>query len=319
MGRVRLGRTGLMVNAAGLGSGGYSKLGLGTGKSEANAIAVVREALALGVSFFDTAVAYGTEAILGKALASDRDRAVICSKAPIYSEGGKPAFAGSLATPAEYRRQVEGSLGRLGTDRIEIYLLHGVPVESYARARDSLVPVLERLKGEGKIGHIGLSERFMTDSRHEMLEVACTDPCWDVVMLGMNVLNQSAERRILPELSARDVGVLGTFAVRKALASTPAASAVVADLIARGEVDGDAVNAEDPLGFLIADGGAESLTDAAYRFCRHSPGMGVVLTGTGSVDHLRENVRSITAPPLRAEALARARALFGRAVSVTGD
>jgi L-galactose dehydrogenase len=308
-----------MVSAAGLGSGGYSKLGLGSGKSEENAVAVVKAALDIGVTFFDTAIAYGTEEVMGRALGSDRDRAVICSKAPIFTQGGAPAFAGTPATAAEYARAVESSLARLRTDRIEIYLLHGIPADRYERARDTLVPVLERLKAEGKIGHIGLSERFMTEPRHDMLEVACTDTCWDVVMLGYNVLNPSAAHRILPELAARNVGVLGTFAVRKALASPQAAALVVADLVARGEVDGAAVDLADPLGFLMAEGGADSLTDAAYRYCRHTPGVDVVLTGTGSVSHLHQNVRSICAPPLHPAAVARARAIFADAVSVTGD
>src|SRR5712671_2400071 len=78
-----LGRTGLKVSVAGLGCGGFSRLGLGTGKSEADAIAIIREALDLGVNLFDTAAAYGTEPVLGKALAGvTRDQVVICTKAP---------------------------------------------------------------------------------------------------------------------------------------------------------------------------------------------------------------------------------------------
>ena len=63
-----LGRTGLKVSVAGLGCGGFSRLGLGTGKSEAEAVALVRQALDLGVNLFDTAAVYGTEAVLGKAI-----------------------------------------------------------------------------------------------------------------------------------------------------------------------------------------------------------------------------------------------------------
>src|SRR6266536_3474490 len=63
-----LGRTGLKVSVAGLGCGGFSQLGLGTGKSEADAIAIIRAAVDLGVNLFDTAAAYGTEPVLGRAL-----------------------------------------------------------------------------------------------------------------------------------------------------------------------------------------------------------------------------------------------------------
>jgi aryl-alcohol dehydrogenase-like predicted oxidoreductase len=72
-----LGRTGLKVSVAGLGCGGFSQLGLGTGKSEADAIGIIQEAVDLGVNLFDTAAAYGTEPILGRALRSvPRDRVV---------------------------------------------------------------------------------------------------------------------------------------------------------------------------------------------------------------------------------------------------
>jgi predicted oxidoreductase len=57
---VRLGRTGLMVSVAGLGCGGFSRLGLGTGKSEAEAVALVHQALDLGINLLDTAAVYGT-------------------------------------------------------------------------------------------------------------------------------------------------------------------------------------------------------------------------------------------------------------------
>ena len=63
---VTLGKTGLRVSIAGLGCGGNSRLGLGRGKTEAEAIALVRQALDLGINFLDTAAAYGTEAIVSK-------------------------------------------------------------------------------------------------------------------------------------------------------------------------------------------------------------------------------------------------------------
>jgi hypothetical protein len=63
-----LGKTGLRVSVAGLGCGGNSRLGLGAGKSEAEAITLVRAAIDLGINFIDTAEAYGTEEVLGRAL-----------------------------------------------------------------------------------------------------------------------------------------------------------------------------------------------------------------------------------------------------------
>ena len=76
-----LGKTGLKVSVAGLGCGGNSRIGLGTGLSEAQSVALVREALNLGVNFLDTANAYETEGVVGKAIKGrPRDSVVISTK-----------------------------------------------------------------------------------------------------------------------------------------------------------------------------------------------------------------------------------------------
>ena len=82
-----LGKTGLTVSVAGLGCGGNSRLGLGRGSSFDDCVSVVRTAVDLGVTFLDTAEAYGTEEIVGAAARSyDRDRLVISTKA-IFRSG----------------------------------------------------------------------------------------------------------------------------------------------------------------------------------------------------------------------------------------
>lgn len=85
---VEFGRTGLRVSVAGLGCGGNSRLGLGRGKSDADAVRIVRAAFDRGVSFFDTAAAYGTEEVVGQAAREiGRDRMVISTKSLIRSGG----------------------------------------------------------------------------------------------------------------------------------------------------------------------------------------------------------------------------------------
>jgi len=89
--------------------------------------------------------------------------------------------------------------------------------------------------------------------------------------------------------------------------------------VATGQLDPSSADPERPLGFLLDEGVATSLPEAAYRFARHEPGCHVVLTGTGSVDHLADNVRAINGPPLPADQLAHLQRLFGHVDSVTGD
>src|SRR5215831_7897348 len=120
---VTLGRTGLRVSVAGLGCGGFSLLGLNTGKSHAEAVALVREALDLGVNLLDTAAAYGTEAVVGEAIKHvPREDVVIATKAWIPRGEGRHAAERAVAS-------LEGSLRRLGTDYVDIFQLHGVMPE----------------------------------------------------------------------------------------------------------------------------------------------------------------------------------------------
>ena len=110
-----LGRTGLRVSVMGLGGGGHSRLGQSYGNTEEQSVAVVRRALDLGVTFFDSAEAYGTEGILGKGLAgARREEIVISTKKSTWHDGEGPLPASELA------RGLEASLRRLQTDYVDV-------------------------------------------------------------------------------------------------------------------------------------------------------------------------------------------------------
>jgi aryl-alcohol dehydrogenase-like predicted oxidoreductase len=130
-----------------------------------------------------------------------------------------------------------------------------------------------------------------------MLQRALMDDVWDVVMVGFNLLNQSARQTIFPHTLARKVGTLVMFAVRRALSRPERLAELLAELSARGKISEAARRAG--LEFLREDGGAQSLPDAAYRFCRYEPGVQVVLSGTSSLDHLEQNVASLLRADLR--------------------
>ena len=300
-----LGRTGLRVSVAGLGCGGSSRLGVKTGKSRAESVAVVRRALDLGVNFLDTAEAYGTEEIVGEALrAVPRDRAVVATKALVRR-------GGILREPDDVAASLDGSLRRLGMDHIDVFMLHAVAPRDYETARDRLRPVLERAREAGKIGHVGLTETPPNDPRHATLERALGDGGWAVAMLAFHMMNQNARLKIFPLAGAGGVGTLVMFAVR-AIFSDPAYLArTMAALAAAGRVPAELAGRERPLGFLVRKGGAESVIDAAYRYARHEPGVDVVLFGTGEPTHVDSNVASILRPPLPEADRARLAAWFG--------
>src|SRR5438477_1100656 len=150
-----LGRSGLLVSAIGLGCMGMSQ-SYGQG-DEQESIRTLNRALDIGVTFFDTAAAYGfgaNERLLGRVLATRRRDVILATKCGIVrgADGQGSALDGS---PAEITRSCEQSLERLGIDVIDLFYLHRVdpktPIEDSVGAMAALV-------GAGKVRHLGLSE-----------------------------------------------------------------------------------------------------------------------------------------------------------------
>jgi len=145
----------LKVSALGLGCMPLSS-GYGQPPDHQTGISLIREAVDRGVTFFDTAEAYGpfaNEELVGEALAPVRDRVVIATKFGFRIEDGKQT--GMDSRPSHIREVAEASLKRLRTDRIDLFYQHrvdpGVPIEDVAG-------VMKDLVREGKIRHYGLSE-----------------------------------------------------------------------------------------------------------------------------------------------------------------
>lgn len=287
-----LGRTGLKVSVAGLGTGGFSKLGLGTGKSEDHAVGIIKAALDVGVNLIDTAAVYGTEDVVGKAIRGvNRDSVVICTKAS--KPGGDKTF-----TVAKILDSLDGSLKRLGVDYVDVFQLHAVPPSAYAHMRDEIAPALLREREHGKFRFLGITETAPNDPEQLMLNQAMRDTPWDTAMAAFHLMDQVARKQVFPLTIANRIGTLMMFAVRSIFARPAQLAATMKELAADGLVPAWLAESDDPLGFLVHEGGATSLTDAAYRYVRHEPGVDVVLFGTGDAGHLRSNVESILKPPL---------------------
>ena len=301
-----LGKTGLKVSVAGLGCGGNSRIGLGTGLTEAQSIALVREAIDLGVNFLDTAIAYETEGVVGKAIKGrPRDSVVISTKSHINRLDGSRPFSA-----ADVVANLETSLRNLDTDYVDVFHLHGLWPGAYDRAMAEIVPTLLREKEKGKLRHLAVSETGPRDPEHTMLARAVEEPVWEVFMLAFHMLHQNARKHLLERTRANKVGTLCMFAVRNIFSKPGLLQSSIAEL---------AAEAKGPLDFLVHEGGAESVVDAAYRFARHEPGIDVVLFGTGSIDHLRANIASILRPPLPRADGQRLYDLFGHLVGVGLD
>ena len=308
-----MGATGLEVSVAGLGCGGNSRLGQRTGLSKTESVLLVREALDLGINLLDTAANYSTEEIVGEAISGfGRDRVIVCTKAAVRDRDG-------LFSADRVVASLNSSLRILGTEYVDVFQLHGVPLAAYDHAAEVLLPALLKEKERGKVRHLGVTETAPRDHGHDMLQRAVRDGIWDTVMLGFNMMHQNARSMLFPETQARGVGTLIMFAVRNVFSRLDHLNAELARLASAGEIGPEYAQADALRALLVHAGGATSLTDAAYRFARHEPGADVVLFGTGSRDHLRANVDSISGPPLPSTDRERIVELFGHLVGVGLD
>jgi 1-deoxyxylulose-5-phosphate synthase len=208
MEHVRLGRSGLQVSRLCLGT-----MTFGLQSDEATGVAIMDEAAAAGVDFFDTSDAYPlggdlaskgrTEEIIGRWLAGKRERFIIATKC--FVPTGPAPFDGGNSRK-HILSAVEASLRRLGTDYIDLYQLHGydknTPIDETLSALDDLVHA-------GKVRYIGCSN-FVTYQlvraigRSETLRLAR----FDSVQPRYNLLFRQIEREMLPFCAEDGVGVI---------------------------------------------------------------------------------------------------------------
>jgi aryl-alcohol dehydrogenase-like predicted oxidoreductase len=199
----RLGSAGAEVSAMGLGCMGMSAYYGRTDEGEA--IATIHRALELGVNFLDTAEMYGpytNEELVGRAVAGHRDEYVIATKFGVRlvptDEG--PVNRVLDGTPENVRRSAETSLGRLGTDRIDLYFQHRIDPETPI---EETVGALAELVAEGKVLHIGLSEASAETIRraHAVHPIAA-------VQTEYSMWTRDLEAEILPTLRELGIGLV---------------------------------------------------------------------------------------------------------------
>ena len=195
----KLGQSGLEVSALGLGCMGMS-YGYGPAADKQEMISLIRSAVDRGITFFDTAEAYGpyaNEELVGEALAPVRDRVVIATKFG-FGFGPKGEQTGMDSRPEHVREVAEASLKRLKTNRIDLFYQHrvdpNVPIEDVAGAVKDLIK-------EGKVRHFGLSEAGARTIRraHAVQRVAALQSEYSLWW-------RRPEAEVLPTLEALGIG-----------------------------------------------------------------------------------------------------------------
>ena len=197
-----LGAQGLRVSALGLGCMSMSQsYGTPEERDDRESIATIHRALELGVTFFDTAEAYGpftNEELLARALHGRRDRAIVATK--FGFRFGESGINGVDSRPEHVREAVEGSLRRLNTDRIDLLYQHrvdpAVPIEETIGAMSELVR-------EGKIRFLGLSEAGVQTIRH----AHAVHPI-SALQSEYSLWERNLEPRIIPLLRELGIGLV---------------------------------------------------------------------------------------------------------------
>jgi aryl-alcohol dehydrogenase-like predicted oxidoreductase len=197
MQKRKLGNSGIDVSAVGLGCMGLS-FGYGPATEKRQAITLVRTAFDRGVTFFDTAEAYGpftNEELLGEAVAPFREQVVIATK--FGFEGGKPT-AGLNSRPENIRAVADAALKRLRTNVIDLFYQHrvdpAVPIEDVAGTVKQLIQ-------EGKVRHFGMSEASAVTIRRAHAVQPVT-----ALQSEYSLWWREPEQEILPTLEELGVG-----------------------------------------------------------------------------------------------------------------
>jgi len=280
----------MLVERLGLTDLDVSKLGFGTAPlgerfgpvEEAAAVAVVHEALDLGITFFDTAASYGNaEERLGKALVGRRDEVVVGTKA------GRYGFDDFDFSPARIRRNAEHSLRLLRTDYVDILQLHNIEFIPAGSLLDDSYAELAAMRDEGLCRYIG-----MTGYPAARMNAAMTQTDIDVCLTYAHatLLDDTLQREIAPVAVSRGVGLINSAAVSLGLLTpggsniqtTHPATAVIREAAAR-------------MIQLCANRGVD-IAFVANQFSLQRSGCATTLIGTAKSHHLRSAADAVDAP-----------------------
>jgi aryl-alcohol dehydrogenase-like predicted oxidoreductase len=192
----------LEVGRIGLGAMGMSFAYTDAGTDDDEAVRTIHRALDLGVTLIDTAEVYGpytNEELVGRAIAGRRDEVVLATKFGFISHSGRPQ--GRLdSSPISIRAAVEGSLRRLGTDRIDLLYQHRVDPETPI---EDTVGAVAELVQEGKVRHIGLSEAGSRTIRRAHAVHPIT-----AVQSEYSLWTRDQEPEVLPTLREMGIGLV---------------------------------------------------------------------------------------------------------------
>jgi aryl-alcohol dehydrogenase-like predicted oxidoreductase len=315
----QLGRTDLEVSALGFGCGAVGGLLIKGDRKEMQR--VVARAVELGVTYFDTARGYGngvSETNLGLVLEDLKPNVLVGTKVQLVAEDLEDIEQAVIDS-------AEGSLRRLRRDHIDLFQLHNCialqrkPERSWVGIAD-LVPVVQgfrKLQQQGKIRSWGINGLGETEALHQAV---ASIPAGSI-QCCFNLINPSAGqptpegfpyqnyRQLIDAAAANQIGVMAIRALAGGALSGSAArhanAAIAVDPIATSQSFAEDVQRSHVFRFLIEEGYAGSLIEAAIRFVISKAEVSTTLVGISHMEQLEQAVEYITKGPLPVEALDR--------------
>jgi aryl-alcohol dehydrogenase-like predicted oxidoreductase len=291
-----LGRTGLSVSILGLGCGAVG--GLMVRGDPADRENVVARALDAGITYFDTAPAYGdgqSEINLGQVLAKLKPSLQLGTKLRLKA-AEKSDIAGAVAAG------MDASLARLGVDHVDLYQLHN-PITRAGEGGDltprmvleEVVPAFEKLRAQGKTRFIGITAVGETAALHAVV----SSGLFDTAQVCHNMLNPSMAAPVGPHFAGQNydrlldamqsvgmgaigIRVLAGGALSGSAARHPIASAPPEPIGSGSDYETDVASAQK-FRFLVDDGDAATLPEAAIRFATGNPQVATTLIGIATI------------------------------------
>jgi aryl-alcohol dehydrogenase-like predicted oxidoreductase len=313
------GRTGMQLSVLGFGCGAVG--GFMVRGDPADQERVIARAIAAGVNYFDTAVQYGngeSENNLGRVLRKLKPANIAVGTKVRLPPGDFGRIADAVAM------SLEGSLARLGLDRIDIFHLHnpitgtgGGNALSVRDVLDDVVPAFERLRQQGKIRFLGMTAVGGTAALNQVIDARV----FDSAQIVYNMLNPSAGEELPANYPAQDYGrmfdhtraagvgvvgirVLAGGALSGSDARHPIAGPAPEPIGSAMSYDADVDRARRLLP-LVKEGFATSLTEAATRFALSHPAMGTILVGMATPQQFEDALAAVQKGPLPQAALDR--------------
>lgn len=290
----RLGRTGISVSALGLGTAeiGYS-YGIGSRDvpDEDSALALLRRAVELGITFIDTARFYGVaEERIGRSGIAKLPGVVIATKCGHALDRDEHLSDAELARA--FAAEVDESLLKLRLESAPLLQVHG---GTAARIRDgSIISAVEKIQKSGKARFIGISTRG-----EEAALAAIESGFFDTLQLAHSILDQRMAP-VFAEAKKKNIGIINRSVLLKGTL-TPASKHLPPELALLRRHAGAAANIAKELG--------TDLPELAIRFALSNSSVHTVLVGSNNISHIESAVFAAEAGPLPEEALARLRLL----------